>query len=373
MTRWFAAAMAYGKSVYREYQADDIPGLAAEMAYHFIFALFPFVLFLAALTGFVGQALGEDRLFDEIMSNLYATLPPESATALRQPLDEVLRRQEETTLSFGAIFGLLLTLSAASNGVGTVMKAFNRAYGVEDRRNLLRKKLLAAGLTVVLSLLLVFGFVSLAVGGDLGAWIAAQVGLGATFQVVWNVVRVLLALAGISLGLALLYWKAPDVEQPFHWLAPGSIFATILLVVASAAFGLYVQLMGASSYSKTYGTVFGLILFLFFLYIASQIILLGAELNAEAMKREEPERLRHRITDPRKRLPGDGASRPAGEGAAPTREATATGEATAAGARAPTNQGRTRLAALALSGAAIAGAVVLGWLHQDHRDSGPHA
>ncbi|HEX2033126.1 MAG TPA: hypothetical protein VHS99_02990, partial [Chloroflexota bacterium] len=86
-----------------------------------------------------------------------------------------------------------------------------------------------------------------------------------------------------------------------------------------------------------------------------------------AMKREEPERLRHRITDPRKRLPGDGASRPAGEGAAPTREATA------AGARAPTSQGRTRLAALALSGAAIAGAVVLGWLHQDHRDSGPHA
>ncbi|MGH2370657.1 MAG: YhjD/YihY/BrkB family envelope integrity protein, partial [Chloroflexota bacterium] len=105
MKLWQVEWLPVGKAVFKEYGRDDVPGLAAEMAYHFIFALFPFIIFLAALAGFIGQALGEDQLFENIMDNLYAALPAASAEALRRPLDEVLRQPGRGALSLGAIFG----------------------------------------------------------------------------------------------------------------------------------------------------------------------------------------------------------------------------------------------------------------------------
>ena len=75
------------KAVYHEYNNDDVPGLAAEMAYNFIFAVFPFIIFLATLTGLVGHVIGQDKLFDQIMNNLYQALPSASAESLRGPLN----------------------------------------------------------------------------------------------------------------------------------------------------------------------------------------------------------------------------------------------------------------------------------------------
>jgi membrane protein len=290
-----------GRAVFTEYNKDDVPGLSAELAYHFIFALFPFAIFLAALAGFVGHLFGSDQLFDQIMASLYGALPAASAESLSKPLSEVLQAQRAGALSIGA----LLALWSASNGVGTVMKAFNRAYGVEETRNFVVKKGLAVGMTVVLSLLLVSGFVLLAFGGQIGEWLANGLGLGGLFTATWNVVRIVASLIGISFALALLYWKGPNVDQQFRWLTPGSVMTTIVWALATVAFGFYVQLLGASSYSKTYGTAFGFILFLLYLYITSTIIMLGAELNAETGKRYDAELIRDKVTDTRKQLPGE--------------------------------------------------------------------
>jgi len=293
--------IAVGKAVLKEYNKDDLPGLAAELAYHFVFALFPFAIFLAALAGFVGHLIGSDKLFDQIMNTLYQALPSAEAQALSQPLGDVLKGQRGGALSVGAI----LALWSASNGVGTVMKAFNRAYGVEETRNFVVKKALAVGMTLVLSLLLISGFVLLAFGGQIGQFVADGLGLGAIFTATWNAVRIAGALVGISLALALLYWQGPNVHQQFRWLTPGSVLTTIAWALATVAFGLYVQFMGATSYSKTYGTAFGFILFLLYLYLTSTIVLLGAELNAETAKRYDPKLIRDKIADPRKQLPGE--------------------------------------------------------------------
>jgi membrane protein len=290
-----------GKAVLKEYNKDDIPGLSAELAYHFLFALFPFVIFLASLAGFIGHLIGSDKLFDQIMTSLYDALPRAAADALSQPLGDVLKAQHGSALSIGAV----LALWSASNGVGTVMKAFNRAYGVEETRGFLEKKALAVGMTVVLSLLLISGFILLAFGGQIGELVASGFGLGGVFTTTWNVVRIVGALIGISLALALLYWKGPNVKQEFRWLTPGSVLTTLAWAAATVGFGLYVQFLGASSYSKTYGTAFGLILFLLYLYLTSTIILLGAELNAETTKRYDPKLIRDKVTDPRKQLPGE--------------------------------------------------------------------
>ncbi|MBI3973138.1 MAG: YihY/virulence factor BrkB family protein [Chloroflexi bacterium] len=289
-----------GKAVWREYGRDDVSGLAAEMAYHIIFALFPFVIFLAALTAFVGSLIGTEQLFEQIINGLYGALPQSTADALRGPLDDVLGQERGGVLSISA----LLALWAASNGIATVMKAFNRAYGVEETRNFVVRRLMAMGLTVVLSLLVITGFVLLLLGGFIQEWIASALGLGARFGVVWTIIRIVGVVLGISLALAILYWKTPNVRQQFQWITPGSVLTTVIWILATLGFGLYVRYMGASSYSKTYGAAFGLILFLLYLYVSSTVVLLGAELNAEAAKRYDPELIKDKLRDPRKQVPG---------------------------------------------------------------------
>jgi membrane protein len=289
-----------GKAVLKGYNDDDVAGLASEMAFNFIFALFPFIIFVSTLTGLIGRLIGADQLFSDIMGELYRALPPASADAVRQPLEEVLTQEQGGALSLGA----LLALWFASRGVATIMKAFNRAYGAEETRGFVVKTLVALALTLVMSVLLIGGFVLLLFGGTLGAWVAERFGLGRAFGPVWHVARLLLVLLGISLALAILYWKGPNVRQDFKWLTPGSVLVTLVWVAVTAGFGLYVRLLGASAYSKYYGTIFGLILFLFYLYLTSTVILLGAELNAETTKRYDPQTIRDKVGDPRKQLPG---------------------------------------------------------------------
>lgn len=292
--------LVVGKAAAKEYSADDIPGLASEMAYKFIFALFPFVIFLAALAGIIGRAIGQGDLFANIMSYLYQAVPT-AADAIRKPLEDVLLSNQGGALSIGA----LLALSGASGAIGTIMKAFNRAYGVKETRNFVVLKLYAVALTIVLSLLLVFGFVLLVAGGAIEVWLTSKLGLGGLFSIVWTIVRFLLPLVGVSFALALLYWKGPNVEQQFQWLTPGAVATTIFWFLMTLGFGLYVKFLGQSSYSKTYGALWGIILFMMYLYLTSTVILLGAELNAETTKRYDPETIRDKITDPRKQLPGE--------------------------------------------------------------------
>ncbi|HET8631584.1 MAG TPA: YihY/virulence factor BrkB family protein [Thermomicrobiales bacterium] len=296
-----------GKTAIAEFQRDDVPGLAAGMAYHFIFALFPFVIFLAALAGLVGRAIGNGALFDSIMNYLYSNVPT-AASALKEPLDQVLNQQRGGALSLGAV----LALWSASNGVRTLMKAFNRAYGIDDNRNFFLKAALSIALTVAISLLLIVGFVLLIFGGNIGAALARYLGLGGIFPVAWNVARFVIVIVGIWLALSLLFWRAPDLRHEFRFLTPGPVFSTLAWLVFTILFGVYVQYLGNSSYSKTYGTAYAIVLFLFYLYLSSIMILLGAELNAEAARRYAPGPLKDRVTDPHKqrlsRREGDDAA-----------------------------------------------------------------
>jgi membrane protein len=293
------------KAVAKEYKRDDVPGLAAEMAYHFVFALFPFVIFLATVAGMVGRLIRQDRLLDDIMNALYQQLPPETAEALRGPLEQVLGQRGNEALSIGAAVGLVLALWSASNGVATVMKSFNRAYGVEETRGFIKQKAIALGMTIVLTIFLIVGVVGLTAGNDLIEWAASVLGLGGMTALLLQGLRIVLSVVGIILAFSLLYWQGPNVDQQFRWITPGSVLSTIALALLAFGFGIYVDLVGAASYAKTYGTAFGLILFLYFLFLASQVILLGAEFNAETTKRYDPDTIRDKITDPRKQLPGE--------------------------------------------------------------------
>jgi hypothetical protein len=181
-----------------------------------------------------------------------------------------------------------------------MMKAFNRAYGVEETRNFIVSKLVALGLTLALVVLLIGGSILLTAGGAL----ARILDLGTLGTVILFIARIVGAFAGISLGLAILYWKGPNIKQQFIWISPGSILTTLAIVIFSALFGLYVSLFAGDSFNKTYGAIAGAIIFLFFLRLISTIILLGAEFNAEAARRYDPATIQDKMSDPKKQLPG---------------------------------------------------------------------
>ncbi len=291
-----------GKAAVKGYSKDDVPGLAAEMAYWIIFSIFPFFIFLATLAGLVGRAIGVTNILDNITNNLYGVLDKTTADTLRGVLETILT-PGGGALSFGALLSAALALNSASTAIATMMKAFNRAYGVEETRNFVVAKLTAFGLTLVLVVLLIGGSLLLTAGGAL----ARVFDLGTFGTVLLTAGRLVGALVGITLGLAILYWKGPNVRQSFAFISPGSLLATLGLAIFSALFGLYVSLFAGASFNKTYGAIAGAIIFLFFLRIASTIILVGAEFNAEAARRYDPETIRDKATDPRKQLPGKGS------------------------------------------------------------------
>ncbi len=281
------------RSTWKEFSQDDCAGLAAESAYHILFAIFPLAIFSAAMSAIINRVFGLD-LFGKIMSALTSRLPPEAATALSGPLAKVLSNQSGGLLSFGIVTALL----SGSAAVSTFIKALNRAYDVEETRPLWRRKATEILLTLFVGVVASAAFIVIVFGGKLGNAISQRIGAGRSFIILWNIIRWPLILAFIALALAVLYWVGPNIKQKFQWISPGAILATVVWILAIGAFGLYVTKFG--SYDKTYGTLGGIIVLLLVFYISSLVVMFGGQLNSELAKRYDPETIEDIAAHPEK-------------------------------------------------------------------------
>jgi membrane protein len=174
--------------------------------------------------------------------------------------------------------GLIGTIWAASHGIGSVMKATNRVWGVEETRSFGKRALIMVGLTLSAGLGLLLAFVVLFGAQVYGAKIADAIGAGAAFAVAVAILRFPVAIVLIMIAVAILYWAAPNNDQPLGWGSIGAVFFTISWLVATSLFGLYISHFG--SYNKTYGAIGGVIVLLVWLNLTSTLLLLGSEINA---------------------------------------------------------------------------------------------
>jgi membrane protein len=271
------------RRVWHEFNEDEVLDRAAALSYYFIFAFFPTLLFLAALLGL----LPSERLMERLLDYLGSALPPDAASVVGKTLGEVLRGARGSLLSAGA----LAALWAASNGMGSIMTALNAVYDVTDQRPWWKQRLIAIGLTVAFALFTLTALVLLVVGPRIAEALASAVGLGQVFTVAWNVLRWPTAMALVLVGVELVYYLAPSVEQRWAWITPGSAFAVAGWLAASGGLRLYVAKF--ADYNATYGSIGGAILFLLWLYLTGLALLVGAEINAEiahaaAQVSEEP-------------------------------------------------------------------------------------
>jgi membrane protein len=266
--------MELARRTARDTLEDDCPGLAAQLAFYFFLAVFPALLFLVSLLGYLplGVQLGR------AVANLEAVLPAELVQFLRQQIDQAVAGGQGSLLTIG-ILGAIWSSSAA---VTAIITALNRAYDIEEWRPWWKRRLVAIALTISLAVFVVLAFAFVVGGADLAAWIAERLGFGAVLARLWTVGQWAVALALIVIAVDLVYYFAPNAETPFVWITPGALLATVLWLAASFGFKVYVQ--NFANYTAVHGAIGAVIVLLLWFYLSGFALLVGAELNAEIDK-----------------------------------------------------------------------------------------
>ncbi|MGW8062431.1 YihY/virulence factor BrkB family protein [Streptomyces ziwulingensis] len=256
-----------------EFRADALTDWAAALTYYGILALFPAALALLSIVGLIGEAA-----IQPLIDNVAGLAPGAVGDILTAMLGQLGGGQGKAGIAL--VLGLVLALWSASGYVAAFMRAANNVYDIGEGRPVWKTLPTRLGITVAVIVLLALTAVGVVVSGSLARKAGDVLGLGSTVVTVWNIAKWPVMVLLVSVAIALLYWAAPNIRRRFRWVSPGSLIAVLIWIVASAAFAFYVANFG--SYSKTYGTFAGIIIFLVWLWITNIAILLGLEFNAES-------------------------------------------------------------------------------------------
>ncbi len=273
------------KRAVKEFVDDKMLTYAAALAYQVLFSIFPFTIFLIALLGFLNLA----DFFDWLLQQARQVLPRDAMGGVQDVIEQIREQEQGGLISFG----IILALWSASAGVRATMDALNVAYDVEETRPAWKRYPLSIVYTLGIAIMLVAAAGLMLVGPRAIEWLAAQVGLGHIVTAVWTWLRFPIAVLLLMVAVAVVYYVAPNVEQPFQFITPGSVLAVIVWVAASLGFSYYVS--NFANYSATYGSLGAVILLLLFFYISAAVMLFGAEVNAviERHAREHGDRRVH--------------------------------------------------------------------------------
>ncbi len=258
----------------REFSADECTDLAAALTYYAVLALFPALIALMSLVGLVGQG---QQAADTVLQILRDVGAGGAADTLEPTLTELSRG---SGAGLALVVGLLAALWSASGYVGAFGRAMNRMYEIGEGRPVWKLRPFLLLVTAVMVVLAALVLVALVVTGPAAEAVGNALGVGDTAVTVWGIAKWPVILAVVVLIVALLYYATPNVEQPkFRWLSVGAVFAIVVWILASAAFGFYVA--NFASYNKTYGSLAGVVVFLLWLWLTNLALLFGAELDSE--------------------------------------------------------------------------------------------
>jgi membrane protein len=254
---------------WREAYEDEAFGKAAELAYFFLLALFPMLIFLLSVFSFL------PGLQEALIDWLDRVMPRDASRLVASWIENVASARSGRLLSLG----LLGSLWAASYGIGAAVDALNTAYDIEEGRPFWKSRLMAIGLTIALSVFFVGGQVLIMFGDWLAACFAAWIGLGGGFTTLWRYVDYLIGLLMLTIGVGLIYHFAPNVKRKWRLVTPGAVFAVMASLLASILFSLYLRV--APSHSATYGSLGAVIVLMLWLYLLGLALFLGGEINSE--------------------------------------------------------------------------------------------
>lgn len=258
------------KRAWAEAKADQVPLIAAGVAFFGFLSLFPAVIAAVLAYGLIA----DPTQIRTQAQDLAAAMPAAGRDVLLGQID-ALTAAPRQDLGFGLAVAVLAALWSASSGTGYLITAVNLAYDEEETRGFVRRKLLALGLTLgaIVFVLLAIGL--FAVGA------ALTDGVPTAVRVLLEIARLVVALVLITVALAVVYRVGPSRDAPrLRWVSVGAAVATVIWLIASAGFSIYVATFG--SYAKTYGSLAAVVVLMLWLWLTVYAILLGAEINAES-------------------------------------------------------------------------------------------
>lgn len=252
-----------------EFMEDEMSTYASALAYQMLFSLFPFLLFLIALIGF----LHLPDFFSWLRLQSELVLPPQALDQVNPVIDQ-LQESKGGLLSFG----IVIALWTASAGVRLMMSAMNAAYDVVEGRPIWKRFPLSVLYTVGIAGMLLAAAALMVLGPQVMGWVAGQIGMQDFIVTLWTILRWPVIIILMMVAVALIYYVMPDVEQQFRFISPGSVLAVVVWIIASLGFGYYVKTF--ANYNAMYGSIGAIIVLLLYFYISAAVLLLGAEMNA---------------------------------------------------------------------------------------------
>ena len=263
---------------------DNCLGLAAQLSFYFLLSLFPALLFLVALVGY----LPLDTALAELLTALGAIAPDELVDLLRGQLAQVAEGGGASVLTLG-VLGAVWTSSAA---MVAIIDALNRAYDVAEWRPWWKRRVVAIGLTVASAVFIVLSLMLVLIGPTLAFRLADWLQLGSEVAMLWSLLRWPVMIGCVVLAVDLVYHFAPNRRTRWVWVTPGAVVATAIWIGSSFIFKVYVTNFG--DYTATYGAIGGAIVTMLWFYVSGLAILIGAELNGVL----EQTAARHRGQEP---------------------------------------------------------------------------
>lgn len=268
---WKAAALRVKDGV----TEDRLSLIAAGVAFFGLLAIFPAITALMAIAGMV---LSPGDVTDQIQQ-ISAVLPQRAAEILIDQAKSV-AGSDQGGLGLAAIFGILLALYSASTGVGNLIQGLNVAYERRETRGFIKLKLI----TIVMTLLLIVGVVVALAAVLVLPGLLAVMQLGETVESVVWVLRWVVLLGSTVVAIGVIYHYGPDRRAPrWRWVTPGAAIACLLWLAASIGFSVYAENFG--SYQETFGSLAGVVILLFWLWISAFVVLLGGKINAALEER----------------------------------------------------------------------------------------
>ncbi len=277
-------AVRTARAVWDTVMHDEITTSASSFAYYMIFAIPP-VIILSVMIAALTTRLTSLDVTASLQRQIDDHAPADTKQLLTSVVDQALVRVSSGGASLGVVVTAVLALWSGSNAIGALMRAFNRAYGVEETRSFLQRTRLKLLLTLLTTLSINLAFAAVVFGHRLGQTLADAFDFGARFDRVWTLLTWPIAIVAMTLLLAVLYYIGPNVDLSFRWISPGSVVATALWLGAAALFGWYLDVANPGT---AYGALGSVVVLLLFLDVTGVIFLLGVKINAEVGMRLDP-------------------------------------------------------------------------------------
>ena len=264
-----------GRAVFQEISANNVFGRAAELAFYFLFALFPLLFLMMTLFGLFASYSVD--LQDVLLSYFADFLPPTAFQLLRRVATEIATHASHGKLTFGAVAALF----CISNSVSSMMSFLNAAYHVRETRPLFKARAIALALSLLASVLLPLALFAVLVGSHFVGWVGAELRLNPLVVLVWKTIQWPTAIFFVALSCSLIYHYGPDLKERrrWHWFTPGAAFGAFIWMLASFGFRVYLHFF--DNFSVSYGSLGALMILLVWLYATALACLIGAEINAE--------------------------------------------------------------------------------------------